>query len=517
MRTYSELPATILCDFYKISHRRQYDNDTRRVYSTWTARGSRFDDIQSVVVLGYQGFVQKYLIEYFNRNFFGRDVEEVIAEYVRYIKFTLNDSNPDSQHLRDLHALGYLPLLIESVEEGTVVPMRVPTLTIINTDDRFFWLTNFIETLFSCEVWQPTTSATIAHSYRQILDSWAEKTCDNNEHVDFQGHDFSMRGMPCLEASMTSGLGHLLSFRGTDTIPAIWYAETYYNANIEKELVGTSIPASEHSVVETNGKDEIKTVKRLLTEVYPTGIFSYVADTWNLWDNLTKTLPTLHKEIVERDGKIVIRPDSGDPVDIICGEINEAWHPVNGLVVVPVEGEYALERAKGVIELLWDEFGGSTNSKGYKVLDPHVGAIYGDAITRERAEQICQRLADKGFASSNIVFGIGSFTYTYNTRDTFGFALKSTYAVKGDEEKMIYKDPITDNGLKKSQKGMVAVIDDQEEGIKFIDHLFNTDYEVFKKINLLTPLFKDGNLMKETSLSEIRERVVSYSKDKVSA
>lgn len=512
-----QLPPMLLCDFYKQAHIHMYDSDTEKIYSTWTARASKKDGIDEIVVFGVQGFVKKYLIDYFNNNFFNKPLNTVIDEYVRVIRHTLNIEYPNYEHIVHLHNLRFLPLLIEAIPEGTRVPIRVPCVTIQNTDPKFFWLTNFIETLFSCEVWLPTTSATIAYQYKKILDNWADKTCDNNEHVKFQGHDFSMRGMGCLEASCTSGAGHLTSFVGTDTIPAIIYLENYYNANIEKELVGCSIPATEHSVMCCNGRDEYSSIKRLITKVYPNGFVSIVSDTWNLWDVLTKTLPALKDEIIQRDGRVVIRPDSGNPVDIICGlplenccygsfsDVNDLYDPLND------NKPYFEERKKGVIELLWETFGGTTNSKGYKVLDSHIGCIYGDAITLERAEEICKKLEQKGFASSNIVFGIGSYTYQFNTRDTFGFALKSTYAIKDGKEVFLYKDPITDDGVKKSQKGMVFVWKNKDGKIILVDKLYQDNYDDLITFNgdeaLLKPIFKNGELLINYSLNEIRDRI----------
>ena len=229
-------------------------------------------------------------------------------------------------------------------------------------------------------------------------------------------------------------------------------------------------------------------------------MFSYVADTYNLWNFLTNTLPRCKKEIMNRDGRMVCRPDSGSIADILCGyNTNEEIGIVSGT-------PYYDEQQKGVIELLWDVFGGTVNSKGYKVLDPHVGCIYGDSVTLEIADEVCRRLASKGFASSNIVFGIGSYTYNYNTRDTFGFALKATYGVVNGQEVQLFKDPITDDGTKKSQKGMVAVIEG-EHGLELVDHLDSTTIGSYEGENLLTPVFVDGKLVKETSLSEIRARV----------
>lgn len=331
-------------------------------------------------------------------------------------------------------------------------------LTIRNTKPEFFWVTNFLETIMSTELWLPMTSATIARGYKQILLKWADKTCNDFSHLPFQGHDFSMRGMAGLEAAMMSGAGHLLAFLGTDTIPAVDYAKEYYFAEPKKELIGTSIPATEHSVMSMGSKeDELGTFRKLITEIYPNGFISIVSDTWDLWKVLTEYVPALKEEILARDGKVVIRPDSGDPVDIICGRLSLEQR------TLPIfESQKDDADVKGVIELLWDIFGGHVNSKGYKVLDSHIGAIYGDSITLERADQICARLEAKGFASSNIVLGIGSYTYQYNSRDTYGFAMKATYGEvftegSGNVGREIYKDPITDSGMKKSLKGLLSV------------------------------------------------------------
>lgn len=512
-------PAMLLADFYKISHRKLYDRDTGHIYATWTPRKSRINGINEIVVFGVQGFIKKYLIDYFNENFFNRDLEEILQEYTRIIKHTLGEDKADTKHIKDLHNLGYLPIKIMSLKEGTKCPIKVPCVTIQNTLPEFLWITNFIETLFSMEVWKPMTSATIAKEYRRIMDKWAKVTCDDNTHVDFQGHDFSMRGMGGLDSAMTSGAGHLTSFKGTDTIPAICYLEKYYNANVEQEVVGTSIPATEHSIMEFNsyGKenDEYDAFKRIITEVHPSGFVSVVSDTWNLWHVLNDTLPRLKNEVLNRDGRVVIRPDSGDPCDIICGLNTNADALMYNMDIIPSDKPYCYEQSKGVVELLWNIFGGTVNSKGYKVLDSHIGVIYGDAITLERCEEICKRLESKGFASSNIVFGVGSYTYNMNSRDTFGFALKSTYAVKDGKEILLFKDPITDSGEKKSQKGMVAVVKNKDNELVYIDHLTHQDKTMYQDTqqDLLETVFLDGVLVKETSLSEIRDILNSNTKE----
>lgn len=531
-----EISPMLLSDCYKIFHYSLYDRKIGKIYSTWTPRKSRMEGIDKVVVFGLQGFIKKYLIDYFNENFFDKPLDEVVNDYRRILKYSLGVEEPYTKHIEDLHKLGYLPVKIDALDEGTLCPIKCPCFTIENTLPEFMWVTNFLETLLSTEIWKPMTSATIALQYRKILDKWAEKTCDNNEHVDFQGHDFSLRGMASLDAGIISGAGHLTSFKGTDTIPAICYLEQYYNADVEQECVGTSIPATEHSIMEYNSygteTDEYEAFKRIITEVYPKGFVSIVSDTWNLWHVLSDTVPRLREEIARRDGRVVIRPDSGDPCDIICGlNTNDKYSVQDGDLYIQtdeiesdgpvsyykskkVTGDYVEQQTKGVVEILWDIFGGTINSKGYKVLDPHVGAIYGDAITLERAEEICRRLESKGFASSNIVFGIGSYTYNMNTRDTFGFALKTTHGVKDGKEILLFKDPITDSGEKKSQKGMVIVTHDKDSNLVYVDELTADTKQKMHSVDLLKPLFKDGKLLRETSLSEIRNKIKEQTRTK---
>lgn len=484
-------PATLLCDFYKISHKAQYPKGTQKIYSTWTPRVSRIEGIDAVVAFGFQAGIQEYLVDYFRDHFFNRPLEEVVAEYRRYLIFSLGIKNPDASHIIALHNLGYLPLMICAVKEGTIVPIRVPMLTIENTIDEFYWVTNYVETLLSLSFWKPCTNATIALEFRRLLDAYADITGGNADLVQFQGHDFSMRGMDRVEASAISGASHLLSFTGTDSIPAIALLEAYYGANIEKELVGCSIPATEHSVMCTHGQDEYASIKEFITETYPEGFVSVVSDTWDLWKVVTETLPSLKEIILARNGKLVIRPDSGDPADIICGNLASP-NP---------------HAQKGVIELLWDIFGGTVNKKGYKELDSHIGAIYGDAITLDRCDDICRRLMLKGFASTNMVFGIGSYTYQYNTRDTFGFAIKSTYACVDGEERFIFKDPVTDiGGVKKSQTGMVVVLQNLNSGeIIYKDELTEDDRAGYYSCDMLNPIFIDGKVTRTQTLSEIRQ------------
>jgi len=476
----------LLTDGYKLGHKEQYPLGTTLVYSNWTPRKSRVEGIDEVVFFGLQFFIKEYLIKQFNEYFFNQPKAQVTAEYKRYVDNYLG-VDYDVSHIEALHDLEYLPIEIKAIAEGSSVPLRVPMFTVANTLPEFFWLTNYLETLLSNVVWQPCTSATIAKRYRKILDQFALETDpENMDFVNWQGHDFSMRGMSGTESAILSGMGHALSFSGSDTLPVAKALESYYNTDVTKELVIGSVNATEHSVMCAGRKDdEIETFRRLLN-TYPTGILSVVSDTWDLWKVLTEYLPVLKEQILSRDGKLVIRPDSGNPVDIICGCKHE-----NPRI------------SKGVIELLWDEFGGTINQQGYKVLNPKIGAIYGDSITIERAIQICERLKAKGFATTNIVLGIGSFTYQYNTRDTFGFAMKATYVEVNGIGREIFKDPITDDGTKKSAKGLITLFE--------VDGIINLKDQVSEseeQQGLLKTVFKNGELIVDDSLEAIRKRIL---------
>ena len=480
----------LLTDFYKAIHHMCYAPGMTKLVSYWTPRMSRKDDMDKVVMFGLQPFMKRHLIQYFNENFFQKDKKKVVYEYKRIIFKTMGNMAADTKHIEALHDLGYLPIQIKAVAEGSRVNIKTPMIEITNTQDGFAWLVNYLETFMSCNIWQPMTSATIAYRYREIIEKYFNLTVEKGDVRKACG-DFSMRGFSSVESAELSGAAHLLSFIGTATIPAISYLEEYYNCNIEEEIVAVGTPSTEHSVMCSYGEDEFAAYKRLITEVFPSGVLSIVSDTYDYWNVITDILPRLKEDIINRDGKIVIRGDSGDPVKIICGDKN---------------AEKDSEEYKGTVELLWDIFGGEINSKGYKVLNSKIGTIYGDSITVERCEQICNGLEEKGFAVNNCVFGIGSYTYQYNTRDTFGFALKATHAVIDGEEKFIFKAPKTDkDNFKKSQKGMCYVYGDGED-ILYKDELTLKEQAEFKD-NLLEIVFKDGKLIKDYSLSEIRNRL----------
>jgi nicotinamide phosphoribosyltransferase len=479
-------------DGYKVDHRRQYPEGTELVYSNWTPRKSRRPEVESVIFFGLQYFMKRYLIEEFDQEFFRKEKKTVIADYKRRIENYLGKGAITYEHVEALHDLGYLPLEIKALPEGTLVPMRTAMFTFKNTLPEFFWLTNFLETLLSCIMWLPCTSATTAFEYRKILNRYARKTGGDLGFVPWQGHDFSFRGMGGLEAAILSGAAHLLSFTGTDTIPAIDFLEKYYHANSDEELVGGSVPATEHSVMCMGQQDnEIETFRRLICQIYPAGIVSIVSDTWDFWRVITEYLPLLKSEILARNGKVVIRPDSGDPVHIVCGDPSAA----------PGTPEY-----KGAIECMWETFGGSTSSTGYKTLDLHIGLIYGDSISLERCTAICERLEQKKFASTNVVFGIGSYTYQYTTRDTYGFAVKATYGVVNGEGREIFKAPKTDDGTKNSARGLLRV--DGACGV--VTGMSDAVTPSEEQGGMLVTVFRDGKMLREENLAEIRARILGY-------
>lgn len=544
-----KMTAPNAADFYKSGHIFQYPKGTSVVYANFTARSDRLAKILrngwdgKITFFGLQGFAQWYLIDLWNETFFNLDEDVAVSKYYRLMKNTIG--HIDVEHIRALHKLGYLPLKIKALPEGSRVDIRVPVFTIINTLPEFFWVTNYVETVMSCEVWKPTTTATIAYEYRRLLERYAALTGASMDLVQWQGHDFSMRGLSGLADAYTSSPGHLLSFTGTDVIPAIEYLETYYGADIEKELVGSSVPATEHSVMCMGGKEtEYETFRRLIEDVYPSGIVSIVSDTWDFWKVITETAGQLKEKIMARDGKVVFRPDSGDPVKIISGyryktyatkkEAEEDYYDLHNDMSLTEESYEAVqigdsffeikfgywasgdvrevligeelrpEEVKGAVECLAEGFGTTRNDAGFMELDYHVGLIYGDSITLSRAEEILERLKNKGFASTNVVFGIGSYTYQYNTRDTFGFAVKSTYGEINNEAVEIFKDPVTDSGTKKSAKGLLRV---EKDITGYVLHEQQTPE--MEALGELKTVFLDGQLTRFQTLSEIRGNLLA--------
>jgi len=819
-------------DFYKSGHIHQYPIGTNFVSANFTPRSGNHTNVPNngVVFVGLQLFMKDYLIDDWKETFFDKPKKKVCKKYYRRIKNGIG-RNLSIKHIEDLHDLGFLPIVIKALPEGSVAPYGVPFFTIYNTLPNFYWLPNMLESVLSAENWGPCTSATTSNEYRKLFTKWAIDTGGDLDFVPYQGHDFSFRGLFGRYATALSGLGHLASgMVGTDSIPAIDIAEDFYHADSDTELIGCSVDATEHSVMAAGEKnDEIQTFLRLITDLYPDGNISIVSDTWDFWQVVTSFLPQLKDVILGRDGKVVIRPDcyddetlvltdvgwkffkdlttidkvaqilddgtyefviptkiinekyqgemyhfhdsfgkvdmlvtpnhrmiyqrngeweealaenlykgenttivggyknniirsakvkdsndtlkaltdferlliafqadgsyctnmnssirfhfskerkilrmrdllnklgfsykeyeissggiefnikvpanlmsksfgwvdtlsissqwcidfieelsywdahrrsddrfkfdstdknvvdvvelitinagygvlgseyvddrndkfnnvytlhimknnnishqaikcnkveyngsvhcvtvttgkllvkrnksimvcgnSGDPVRIICGyEETEIVRKDDKVYVKKIidhfvsEGKELMEcEVKGLIECLWDTFGGTETHKGYKVLDQHIGAIYGDSITYGRACAILERLADKGFASTNVVLGIGSYTFQLVTRDTHGMAMKATYIEVNEVGREIFKDPKTDDGTKKSAKGLLRV--DWDCGKLILIDQCTPEQE---KGGELKEVFRDSKITKEWTLEEIRARVKSF-------
>lgn len=473
-------------DAYKLDHRRQYPAGTEVVFSNLTARGTRIPGVDVTVFFGLQALLTQ-ITERWDA-FFNLDeasLDAALAKYDGIVTALLGANDVGTEHFRTLHKIGQLPLRVKAFREGSLVPLRVPYFTIENTDPRVFWLTNYLETELSAELWQPITSATLAWRNRALLDERAE-TSGDPDAVDFQGHDFSCRGMAGMNAAAASSAGHLLSFRGTDTLSAIRFIDRYYPG--DNGSVAGSCPATEHSVMCAGGRDtEFETFERLL-ELYPRGILAIVSDTYDLWQVCTDFLPRLKNKIIAREGKLVIRPDSGDPELILCGDPDAP------------EGSPA---HRGVVNLLADEFGTVVNDKGFRDLDPHVGAIYGDSITFERADAITANLIRQGFASTAVIFGYGSYTYQYQTRDTFKMAMKATWVQINGQGRDIQKDPVTDDGTKKSATGRLAVRR-TADGLPYLIEHADADQEANQELQLV---YDNGKAMRQCSFADVRDEL----------
>lgn len=486
-------------DFYKTGHIRQYPDGTEFVYDNFTPRTDKLasmlpDFDHRIVFFGLQGLIQWLLIDLWNAEFFNQQKDVVVDKFARRMNRALGDGAVATEHIEALHDLGYLPLSIKALPEGSRVNMRVPVFTIINTDKRFGWLVGYMEDMLSAGCWKSITTATTAYEYRRLLIEFATVTGSPLDFVPWQGHDFSMRGMSGIHDAAQSGAGHLLSFFGTDTILAIDYLEDYYGAM--DDFIGGSVPATEHSVMCMGGQgDEIETFRRLIQDLYPSGVVSIVSDTWDFWKVINEYAVQLKDVIDARSpdanglAKVVFRPDSGDPVKIICGD---------------PQAEKGSPAYKGAVECLWDGFGGVINDAGFRMLNPRVGLIYGDSITLDRAQKILLRLCEKGYASSNIVFGIGSYTYQHVTRDTFGHAMKATWGVVNGIPRELFKDPITDDGAKRSAKGLLRVEEDENGFV-----LFDRQTEDQEEAGCLIEVFNNGIPFNFQSLSDIRNRLIS--------
>lgn len=562
--------APFAVDLYKPGHKNMYHNLSELIFSNMTPRSDKYFQeryfkqkgrvvVPGVAVVGVERAI-KFTVELWNE-FFYMKKERAIKKYKKMMERVLGPGKVDIQAMSDLHDIGFLPVTIRSQDEGVISPIGVSVFTISNEGyPAFFWVTNYLETLLSCETWKCITAATTAFQYYQLGKYFANNTCDNDGHLTWQFHDFSMRGLSCLEDAAKTGVGHLAYFDGSDNTPAIQTVEDYYDGEY-----GGSVPATEHSVATTNINYKVYKLREMIKEqshgipidharfvaeveflreyinhIVKNGIRSYVADSYDYWRLIREAMELLKDEILAQDGKLVLRPDTGNPVKMVIGyksfgkfataseAYNEYYNSFDTAEVVKIGGVWHLieenpddgdfeffastltdDEVKGTIQALAEIFGTTVNSKGYKELPPQIGLIYGDSINMERAEQIFKGLEAKGFASNQIVFGIGSYTYQMVTRDTLGFAVKATGTIIDGQSIMVSKDPKTDPG-KKSANGFLKVV--RKNGVLIqIDNL-QTIEETNSKDNTLKVVYSNGKFYRETSFEQVRYNARSQCK-----
>ena len=617
----------LMSDYYKQAHAEQYPEGITKLISYATARMTRMPKEMlgdKLTVFGIQAYVKDFLIERFNETFFNVPLEEAMAEYEMIIGDTFPIQYVNTGKFEALHKLGYLPVEVGCLPEGTRVPIRsafelpegqcqIPFMYIVNTHPDFPWVTEFLESVTSSEVWYPMAIANQAYYYRQIVNKWYGVTGVADEARKSAISEFGFRGGKSSDAAIKASSAFLTSFNKTATIPAIKYMHDYYGDPV-KEIGGGMISTehsvmcsnfavdmqelkekaimvkpcdrawdlkvgdiyyiqgdnkykvvvpfnckeaydcgyvvtNEHGVVDTvkNGTLGVRVInvegtflKKLFSQLYPTGNVSVVMDTYDYWTNLQNCGYGELKEIImNRPGTVFFRGDSGDPVDIICGEYvakyksleerentrtfkdltifvddEQCWYRFENGVWVKYTEEPV--QVLGTVGLLAEMFGYTVNEAGYKVLDSHVRAIYGDSITPNRAEQMYRRLAEKGFAANNVALGAGSFSTQCAetpdgrllpfTRDSYGIAVKATWCQDKDgDERQLFKNPKTDTGkFKKSQKGLIYVSLDKNGEIIARDGFTTKD---IPDNNMLQPIFRDGKMVNETTLAEIRNRL----------
>lgn len=518
-------------DCYKMEHMTQYCPGTQKVYSYLIARSDKTFD--RTLLFGLQYYLQEYLST--------KLTPEMGEEFLKYRKMILGSNPPDvEQKIRALCQLGYFPLEIKAVPEGTVMPVRNVLMTISNTHPDFYWAVGFIESLI-LKVWYSTTVASCCLKYRQVVDKYFEATVSRDMYFlkDYTVHDFGYRGDSSEESAAISGAAHLLTFTGSDTVPALPFLEEFYDADMNS-VVMASVPASEHSVMCSFARENEFAAFENMLDLYPTGIVSIVSDTFDVYRVLTEFAERLKPRILARDGKVVFRPDSGNPETIICGTIRSFKTKIdavkfienvsNGIfdnpcfiieenkyynVSINFSGSHVVlstpsinygfsectptPEQKGAIRLLDEMFGSTINDKGYRVLNPKVGLIYGDGMYLERYERTLQTLKDMGYAASNLVIGVGGILRNHS-RDTLGFAIKATYVEVNGEQREIEKDPITDS-KKKSHKGLMYLVENDGQ-YTTIDQCTAEQ----EKAGLLKIVFLNGQMVGRTSLAEIKSR-----------
>jgi nicotinamide phosphoribosyltransferase len=461
-----------MSDSYKGTHWKQYPKNTTKVYSYLESRGGKFNN---TLFYGLQIPLKKYLT--------GKVVTEQKIQSAKKLwdahlgPGLFNESG--WRHILETHN-GHLPIKIKAVPEGLSIPTSNVLVTVENTDPEVPWLTNYIETLL-LQVWYPITVGTLSREIKKVLVDSLKQTTDLDSEglknqVSFMLHDFGYRGVSSVESAGIGGSAHIVNFLGTDTIAAIETAQEYYNTD---NILAFSIPASEHSTITSWGEsNESKAFENML-DAYPTGLVACVSDSFDIiracgmyWGDI------LRNKIIQRDGRLVVRPDSGDPVETL----------------------------RQVFKILWNRFPGTTNNKGFKVLHPNIRVIQGDGVNYESIQDILNMMIEEGFSVENIAFGMGGALLQKVDRDTQKFAFKCSHIVIDGEEVDVRKNPIEINekgervqSFKKSKTGRLKLIKTEDSYQTIEKAQDETD-------DILVTVFENGLMIKEWTFEEIREK-----------
>lgn len=448
----------LLTDSYKTSHYKQYPPGTEKVYSYFESRGGNW---QEIVFFGLQYYLKKYLEGV-------RVTSDVILEARDVLIPHIGQFNYEGwYHILDKHQ-GKLPVSIKAVPEGIVVPVHNALMTIENTDPKCYWLPNYLETLL-VQTWYGCTVATQSREMKKILLRYLELT-GTPADVDFKLHDFGFRGVSSVESAGVGGVAHLINFKGTDTLAGIMLARKYYGA----DMPGYSIPAAEHSTVTSWGREYETEAYLNMLEQYPTGLVAVVSDSWNVYRACRNVWgEELKERVLNRNGTVVIRPDSGEPIETV----------------------------RQVLYILDEMFGMVKNSKGFKVLPQQLRIIQGDGIDIKMMSNILEEMRICGYSADNISFGSGGGLLQKLNRDTCKFAFKCSSVTVNGVERDVWKEPVGDSG-KNSKRGKLALVRTCE-GIKTVQE---KDLGDIKLPNELVEVFRDGKTLKEYSFDEVRER-----------
>ncbi len=445
-----------LTDSYKVSHYRQYPPGTEQVYSYFESRGGEFHE---VVFFGLQYYLAKYVVGGVVKQ---QDIDEADAFYREHFGGPMLNRR-GWEHIVRVHG-GRLPVAIRAVPEGTPVPLHNVLMTIENTDPECFWLTNWLETLL-VQVWYGSTVATQSREMKKVILRYLQETGDPRL-IHFKLHDFGFRGVSSVETAGVGGAAHLVNFKGTDTVAGLVVAREYYDC----PMAGFSIPAAEHSTITAWGREhELDAFDNMLRQ-YPTGLVAVVSDSFDIFRACSELWgKALREKVLARNGTVVIRPDSGDPPEVVCK----------------------------VLDLLGEAFGAMKNAKGYRVLHPHVRVIQGDGVDYAMLGRILAAAKERGWSADNLTFGSGGGLLQRLNRDTLQFAFKCSAVTVNGQERAVCKEPVTDQG-KRSKAGRLKLVRDS-------DRLATVPAAAPGK-DLLQEVFRDGRLVLRQSFDEIRSR-----------